>query len=90
MKTHKNTGRSRYAKSVVRGSMQRSVRRPTGRIPRGTKMWLAVNEPDCGWKIAICKCGRWYNEMDHLAPYHTEMCWCKRCGHKQDWHGPDA
>lgn len=65
-------------------------RKPSGRIPADTKAWLAVNEIDCGWEIAVCKCGRWYREMDHLAPYHTEMNWCQKCGHKKDWNGWDA
>lgn len=66
------------------------VRRPRGRIPANTKAWLAVNEPHCGWQIAVCKCGGWYHRMDHLAPYHTEMNWCPKCKYKQDWNGPDA
>jgi hypothetical protein len=71
-------------------SLQRVVRRPRGRIPSDTKAWLAVNELDFGWQIAVCKCGGWYHQMDHIAPYHTEMNWCPKCKHKQDWNGPDA
>jgi uncharacterized protein YlaI len=73
-----------------RHSVQRLVRRPRGRIPADTKAWLAVNESDCGWQIAVCKCGGWFHRMDHLAPYHTEMNWCPTCKHKPDWNGPDA
>lgn len=63
------------------------VRRPRGKIPSCTKEWLAVNEPDCGWEIAVCKCGGWYHEMDRLAPYHTELNWCPTCGHRQNLDG---
>ena len=70
-------------------SLRRFVRRPRGRIPADTKAWLAVNGENF-WKLAVCKCGRWYHGMDHLAPYHTEKNWCPKCGIKQDWNGPDA
>ena len=65
------------------------VRRPRGRIPSDTKDWMEVNGKQY-WKLAICKCGRWYHGMDHLAPKHTEKNWCPKCGIKQDWNGPDA
>lgn len=56
------------------------VRRPVGRVPSDVKSWLEVHEPWTGWRIAVCRCGKWYSVMDHLAPYHTEMNWCKTCG----------
>lgn len=61
------------------GWLQRLGRRPRGRIPSATKAWLAANEQDCGWQIAVCGCGGWYHKMDRLAPYHTEMNWCPKC-----------
>ena len=55
---------------------------PIGRIPADTKAWLEVNEKWTGSEIAICSCGKWYHKMDHLAPYHTEYNWCKKCGYE--------
>jgi len=62
--------------------MKRLVRRPIGRVPADVKAWLEVNESWTGWEIAVCDCGKWYHTMDHLAPYHTEMNWCKKCGYQ--------
>ena len=58
------------------------VKRPAGRVPNKVKAWLEVNEKFTGWKIAVCKCGKWYHSMDGLAPYYTEMNWCKKCGYQ--------
>ena len=60
------------------------MKKPPGRIPIDTREWLAVNEPFTGWQIAVCNCGKWYNLMDYLAPYHTEKNWCNRCGYEGD------
>ena len=60
------------------------MKRPPGRIPKETRAWLGVNQGIVGIEVAICDCGRWYHKMDHLAPYHTEMNWCKSCGYKKD------
>lgn len=57
------------------------MRRPRGRIPADVKAWLEVNEHWTGWEIAVCNCGKWYGQMDPLAPYYTEMNWCKKCGY---------
>jgi hypothetical protein len=67
----------------------RLVRRPVGRVPADTKEWLEVNESWTGWEIAVCDCGKWYHTMDHLAPYHTEMNWCKKCGYERHAQPPD-
>ena len=64
------------------GVVKRLVRRPIGRVPSDVKAWLEVNESWTGWEIAVCGCGKWYHLMDHLAPYHTEMNWCKKCGYQ--------
>lgn len=53
--------------------------KPRGRVSQDVKIWLEVNA-DCPWQMCVCKCGKWYTRMDHLAPYHTEKNWCKNCG----------
>jgi predicted amidophosphoribosyltransferase len=66
-------------------------RRPGGRMPNDVKAWLEVHESWTGWEIAVCcGCGKWYNYMDHLAPYHTEMNWCKKCGYKSSPNAKSA
>lgn len=59
-----------------------AFKRPKGRVPNDVKAWLEANEKSCGWEIAVCTCGKWYHLMDHLAPYHTEMNFCKKCGYE--------
>lgn len=56
---------------------KRVVKRPRGRIPKGTKAWVLLHPAH--WQTAVCECGRWFHEIDHLAPRHTEHNWCKRC-----------
>lgn len=63
--------------------------RPKGRIPRDTKDWLTVNEKDWGWRIAVCKCGKWYDSIDDLAPYHYEFNWCSKCGYAHEQNIPE-
>jgi hypothetical protein len=76
-------------KDAPAGCMKRLVRRPIGRVPADVKAWLEVNESWTGWEIAVCDCGKWYHTMDHLAPYHTEMNWCKKCGYQSPPNGMD-
>ena len=66
----------------MRPPIKNSVRRPIGRVPVAVKAWLEVNQSWTGWEIAACECGKWYHAMDHLAPYYTEMNWCKKCGYQ--------
>lgn len=36
-------------------------------------------------KLLTCdKCGKWVDDIDHLAPYHLEMNWCNKCGFAKD------
>ena len=69
-------------KDAPAGCVEQLVRRPIGRVPADVKAWLEVNESWTGWEIAVCDCGKWYHTMDYLAPYHTEMNWCKKCGYQ--------
>lgn len=64
------------------------MRRPPGRIPADVKAWLEVNEQWTGWEIAVCSCGKWYDNMDPLAPYYTEMNWCSKCGYESPPNKP--
>ena len=61
-----------------------NTKRPSGKIPNDTRDWVLVNEKECWWEVAVCDCGRWYESMDHLAPYHWEMCRCRKCGTVMD------
>lgn len=60
--------------------MIEEIQIPKGRIPRETKAWLKVYPQY--WGLAVCRCGKWYHEMDRLAPHHTEMNFCKDCGYE--------
>ena len=64
---------------IIGDGYEKYIKRPRGRIPKDTEGWLLVNEPECGWKIAVCQCGGWFHKMDRLAPYHMEYNWCPKC-----------
>ena len=58
---------------------KRTIRKPSGPVPRHVKDWLEVNGNDC-WLVLLCdKCGKWVDSIDQLAPYHMEANWCRRC-----------
>ena len=60
------------------------MNRPKEPMPERISAWLEVND-DCPWQMCVCrKCGRWYESMDHLAPYHVERCRCSQCGLRGD------
>ena len=48
-------------------------------IPRRIKLWLRVNTDVPADKLKCPLCGEWLASIDHLAPYHWETCWCKKC-----------
>ena len=56
------------------------MNRPKGRVPKEIQAWMQAN-PEVPWEVCVCDCGRWFDNMDHLAPYHTEHCWCRQCGY---------
>lgn len=58
---------------------RKGVKRPIGRKPSHIEDWLAANGHDEWWALVCPKCGKWVAGIDKLAPYHTEMNWCKRC-----------
>jgi len=41
--------------------------------------WLEVNGDQWWWLLVCDKCGKWVDEIDHLAPYHMERNRCYRC-----------
>ena len=52
---------------------------PRGPVPVEVKEFLKVNA-DIRPELLVCsKHGRWYVEIDHLAPYHWELCRCRVC-----------
>ena len=64
------------------------MNRPKGRVPQDIQAWMDAND-EVPWEVCVChKCGRWFAEIDHLAPYHTEWCWCSKCGYL--WNKEDG
>jgi len=50
-----------------------------GRIPKVVSEFLASN-PDVAWECCVCWTHKkWFCEIDHLAPYHWELCVCREC-----------
>ena len=48
-------------------------------MPDHCRDWLAAND-DVPAKLLKCPvCGNWFDSIDHLAPYHWEMCRCEYC-----------
>jgi len=53
---------------------------PRGRIPAHVKEWMRENS-EIPREMLLCpKCGRWWQHIDDLAPYHWEQCKCGKCG----------
>lgn len=53
-------------------------------MPKNIAAWLSVNIEEPPRSLICQKCGDWYAKIDHLAPYHYEMCYCKKCGYAKD------
>ena len=49
------------------------------RMPKHIKEWLALYADVPAMMLKCPMCGSWYESIDHLAPYHWEMCWCGKC-----------
>jgi len=70
-----------------RYSVKTKLKKPKEEMPADTKAWFECNLELFGesiWKNCVCKCGRWYETIDYLAPYHTERNWCKNCGFERE------
>lgn len=64
--------------------MVESASKPVGRVPERIRQWLSVNS-DVPWVVCVCKCGRWFADMDKLAPYHMDNCCCRHCDNKEKY-----
>lgn len=49
-------------------------------LPKHIADWLAVNDDVPAKRLKCPLCGGWFALIDHLAPYHWEMCYCAKCG----------
>ena len=60
--------------------------KPKGRVPNHVKGFLEANGDSC-WPLLVCpKGGKWVDGIDHFAPYHNEMNYCKKCDGKPKTH----
>lgn len=52
---------------------------PSKRVPKHIREWRQVY-PDVPLFMLVCdEHGKWFAEIDHLAPYHWEMSRCEDC-----------
>jgi len=59
--------------------LRSEIARPPGPVPGMVRDWLEVNGDQWWWLLVCDKCGKWVDEIDHLAPYHMERNRCYRC-----------
>jgi len=48
-------------------------------IPEHITAWMAVNDDVPAKQLKCPICRNWFAQIDHLAPYHWETCYCERC-----------
>lgn len=49
------------------------------RMPKHIREWLSIN-PEVPSEALVCpEHGKWFEDIDSLAPYHWETCRCPDC-----------
>lgn len=59
----------------------------SARAPKHIREWLAAEETYLGrplpksfaGMLRCPQCQKWFRDIDHLAPYHWENCYCAHC-----------